>query len=102
MPRLSSSIAVAASPTVTDLFRATDVGGADGPPAAALVVGAAATSAFPIAFRVEDPLTPVGESFTLAPGSNMPVADRLGIKHVTAVGVGGAGTAEIAVVRTLR
>jgi len=100
--RRSSSIAVADNPAVTDLFRASDVGGSDGAAASSIVVTCAAASLFPIAFRVEDPADPIGESFTLAPGASMPLADRLGIKWITASGVGGAGIAEVSVVASHR
>jgi len=101
MARRSSSIAVASGPGFTDLFRADDVGGTDGGAIRIGFVSVPATAAAPVEYRVDDPADPAGEVFALQPGDGALVRARLGVKHVSARGVGGASTAGFEVVESL-
>ena len=93
MARRNNRLSIPAGPGWTDVFRAADAGGADGPGARELLLTCAADSANPLEYRVEAPADPPSESARLEPGEAARLAGvNQFIRHVVMRGVGGAAT----------
>lgn len=96
MARRNNRLSIPAGPGWTDVFRAADAAGADGPGARELLLTCAADSANPLEYRVEAPADPPGppeQSARLEPGEAVRlVGVNQFIRHVVMRGVGGAAT----------
>ncbi len=100
MARRDNRQVIGIGPAWTDVFRAVNAGGSDGPGSRELLLSCAADSAVPLEYRLEAPQDPPGQQAQLKAGEAIRlVGDSQRIGHVQMRGVGGAATGGVEEIR---